>query len=170
MCTAVIGNFGNVTLARVDKKETQQNGINRNAHQHLPQALALCPSSNAWHAFYWKAPGSQIHSFFSVVVIFILATSILGPQWTAHFKDCQSTSNRWTFLYYKNKDWSTCIPWWQSDLFFGNKPQNQSNLSVRKIGVLFLTIYVLFTQTVVNDREKKNILKYFKLILSLLSG
>lgn len=91
---------------------------------------------------------------------------ILGPQRTAYFKDCQSTSNRWTFLYNKNKEWSRCIPWWQTDLFSGNKKTNLK-ISIRKTAVLILIIYVLITQTFANSREKE---KYFKVILSFLSG
>lgn len=46
---------------------------------------------------------------------------------------------------------------------FGNKTQNQSQLSIRNNGVLVLPLYALSTQIVVNFLGKE---KYFKIFCS----
>lgn len=132
--TAATGNFGKVTLARVGNKAKEKKHQREETEMHI----SIYPSSSSkslllclpWISL--KSPWiPNTHRFFRGCFCYFFQIAnyhskwfcyiILGLQWTAYFKDYQSTSNRWTFLYYKTKEWSRCIPWWQSDLFSGNK-------------------------------------------------
>lgn len=104
-----------------NKKKNQRGETEMHISTYQSSCL-MSLSFHTCHTCYGKNPAFQILRSFLVTNI-----SILGPQWSVHFKKC------WTLLYYENKDWSTCILWWQPDLFFSNKTQKESVFTIRKI-------------------------------------